>query len=291
VPPDDDDADDASVRAHPPDPLAVLGDPRPGWRTRLEEATGGLAFPSTAITGARALVFAVAALAVVAVAVVVVASGQNRGQTASGSEASTLPFTTRRPAPPGTGASPPGSAPNAVDEHPATTIASIWVAVAGAVARPGLYQARAAARLSELIAAAGGLAPEADGDRINLAAPLRDGERVYVPRRGEPGAPPVIAGGDAGAGGSSGAGGSGGSGGSSVVAPGGAAAPNPEHRVNVNAAGAAELESLPGVGPATAAAIIDQRNRQGPFRSVDDLRQVRGIGPAKLAQIRDLVSI
>ncbi|MFS8586751.1 MAG: ComEA family DNA-binding protein, partial [Acidimicrobiia bacterium] len=61
--------------------------------------------------------------------------------------------------------------------------------------------------------------------------------------------------------------------------------------VDVNTADAAALEALPGIGPATAQAIIDHRERHGPFRSVDDLLDVRGIGEAKLAQIRDLVTV
>ncbi len=65
----------------------------------------------------------------------------------------------------------------------------------------------------------------------------------------------------------------------------------PEALVDVNTATAAELEELPGVGPATAAAIIDHREQQGPFRSVDDLLDVRGIGDAKLAALRDLVRV
>ena len=61
--------------------------------------------------------------------------------------------------------------------------------------------------------------------------------------------------------------------------------------MNVNSAGAAELETLPGIGPATAAAIIDEREQNGPFATVDDLIRVTGIGEKKLAAIRDLVCV
>ena len=61
--------------------------------------------------------------------------------------------------------------------------------------------------------------------------------------------------------------------------------------MNLNTASPAELETLPGVGPATAQAIIDHREQQGPFRSVDDLLDVRGIGDAKLAELRDRVVV
>ncbi len=110
--------------------------------------------------------------------------------------------------------------------------------------------------------ASGGLASEADADRINLAAELVDGAQVYVPRVGED--PP---------------------GGHS------AAADDAEGPVDLNTADTARLETLPGVGPATAAAIIDHRTRHGPFAAVDDLLAVRGIGEAKLAALRDLVRV
>ncbi len=147
------------------------------------------------------------------------------------------------------------------------------VQAAGAVVRPGVYHLPAGSRVGDLIAQAGGLTPDADGDRVNLASPLADGVRVWVPRRGETDPPvPVDGGGGAGGG----------------AAPG---VSSPPALVDLNTATADELEALPGVGPATAAAIIDYRQRNGPFHSVDDLAQVRGIGDAKLAQLRDLVRV
>jgi competence protein ComEA len=98
-----------------------------------------------------------------------------------------------------------------------------------------------------------------------------DGERVYVPRVGEVVAPPVPAGGGA----APGAGGSAESGGP----------------VNLNTATAEELEELPGVGPAIAEAILDERERRGRFATVEDLLDVRGIGDARLEQLRDLVTV
>lgn len=162
--------------------------------------------------------------------------------------------------------------------------ASVWVHAAGGVARPGLYAVRTGARVADVVAVAGGPAPDADLDRVNLAAPVADGERVYVPRRGEE-EPPVVVGNPAGGAPAGGPGGvSGGSGG-----PG--SAPSAAAPLDLNRAGVDELDRLPGVGPTTAAAIVAWRDAHGAFRSVDDLTQVRGIGPAKLEQLRPLVRV
>jgi competence protein ComEA len=144
-----------------------------------------------------------------------------------------------------------------------------------------VYRLPASARISDLVAAAGGMMPDADIDRINLAQPLSDGVRVYVPRIGEQD-PPAPAAVDSPGGVSAGPGGdtTGGDGASSSPA----AAP-----IDLNSASLAELDELPGVGPATAQAIVSFRETNGPFSSVDALLEVRGIGPAKLEQIRPLV--
>ncbi len=141
------------------------------------------------------------------------------------------------------------------------------VHVAGAVVAPGVYELPVGSRVVDAIHAAGGLTAEADGARINLAAPVSDGQRVYVPKIGEV-APPVVVG----------ASGSGESG----------AAAGP---VNLNEADEAALDALPGIGPATAAAIIEHRRQIGRFTSVDQLLDVRGIGEAKLEQLRPLVTV
>jgi competence protein ComEA len=136
---------------------------------------------------------------------------------------------------------------------------------AGAVTRPGVYTLADGSRVADLIDAAGGALAEADLDRVNLAAPLGDGAQVHVPRLGEASATTPIGG--------------------QGVADGESAL------VDLNTAGADELETLPGVGPATSAAILQHREENGPFVSVDDLISVSGIGDAKLAAIRDLVSV
>jgi len=148
----------------------------------------------------------------------------------------------------------------------------VVVDVVGAVHAPGVVHVRNGARVVDAIAAAGGAAPDADVARLNLAAPVADGSRIAVPKVGQPAVavdPGAVTG-----------------------APGGASAGSaPAGPVDVNTATAAELDALPGVGPATAAAIVTDREQHGPFASVDDLSRVRGIGPAKLAQLHDLVTV
>ena len=149
------------------------------------------------------------------------------------------------------------------------------VDVVGAVRRAGVVRVAPGARVLDAIAAAGGASPDADLARLNLAAPVADGARVAVPHVGAP-APAVDPSAVTGA--STDAGGSG---------P-GAATAGP---VDLNTATAAQLDALPGIGPATAAAIVHDRETHGPFTSVNDLTRVRGIGPAKLEQLRDLVTV
>jgi competence protein ComEA len=157
----------------------------------------------------------------------------------------------------------------------------VTVHAAGQVTAPGVYSVPSGARVADLVTAAGGLLPEADLDRLNLAARVVDGTRVYIPRKGE--APPAEApGGDpvAAAGGGAGATGGGGAGGPSAAGP-----------VDLNTATAAQLDTLPGVGPATTADILTYRARHGRFKSVTELLEVPGIGPSKLEAIRPLVVV
>lgn len=156
------------------------------------------------------------------------------------------------------------------------TAGELVVHVVGAVVAPGVQRLPAGSRVVDAVDAAGGAAPDADLGRVNLASPLSDGQQVYVLRVGE--VPPVPAPSTA----------SGGPGETVGSGAGDTAASGP---INVNTAPAAELEELPGVGPTTAQAIIDHREQHGPFASVDDLLDVRGIGEAKLEQIRDRATV
>lgn len=154
--------------------------------------------------------------------------------------------------------------------------AAVIVHVLGAVARPGIVEVNVGDRVIDAIAAAGGTTDAADVARINLARELVDGEQLYVPAVGEE--PPAGAGPGNGPGGAgAGAAGAGGSGAAGLV--------------NLNTADAAALETLPGVGPALATRILAWRDENGPFRAVDELLAVAGIGEKTLAGFRDLVTV
>jgi len=140
-------------------------------------------------------------------------------------------------------------------------VVPILVDVAGWVRRPGVYEFHDGDRVIDAIEAAGGARRGAALDALNLAAPLADGTQILVPRRQASGP---------------------------VGSVGSGATPS---KVNINAASAAELEALPGVGEVIAQRIVDYRTANGPFGSVDDLLDVSGIGEVTLENIRDLVTV
>jgi competence protein ComEA len=143
---------------------------------------------------------------------------------------------------------------------------ALLVHVAGEVVLPGVYRLPPGARWSDAIRAARGPTFRADLDAVNLAQPVRDGERVYVPPRPDP-APPA---GEAGAKGRKGPQDSAGGG----------------TPVSLNQATTAQLEALPGIGPVLAARIVEHRRTHGPFHSLEDLLEVPGVGPRLLARLR-----
>jgi len=128
---------------------------------------------------------------------------------------------------------------------------SATVHVTGAVSNPGVVSLEAGARVADAIEAAGGLAEGADESAVNLARPVRDGEQVYVPLLGEEGT----------------------------------------GKVNLNRASSAELEGLPGIGPVLADRIVSDRDRNGPFATLDDLARVPGVGEAVVADIGALATV
>jgi competence protein ComEA len=151
----------------------------------------------------------------------------------------------------------------------------ITVHVAGSVKNPGVYRLKYGSRINDGIVAAGGATSAANLDVINLATVLNEGEQIYVPKRGEKPHTitnrPQLGGAGGAAGGLNGVGGA-----TSSAVP---------QLININLASVVELEQLPGVGPATAKAIVAYREKNGAFLKVEDLLKVRGIGPAKLSEI------
>ena len=155
----------------------------------------------------------------------------------------------------------------------------IVVYVCGAVMRPGVYHLAPGARVADLLAAAGGARSKAALQAVNLAAKLLDGQQVVVPVRGAAGSTVAAASTAVG---------------SATDTAGAAGAPGtgaPAAPVDLNTATLEQLDALPGVGPATAQKIIDYRTANGGFKSVDDLKNVSGIGDAKFATLQPLVTV
>jgi competence protein ComEA len=174
------------------------------------------------------------------------------------------------------GATAPGGPP------PASPPAGpLTVHVSGAVSRPGLVELPPGSRVGHAVEAAGGLGPGADLATINLARPLVDGEQVHVLREGEP-APPAAAAGPPAAT----------AGGPAVdpSLPGAGGGIDGEGRVDLNHATAAELETLPGIGPAKATAIVEHRETHGPFAEPGDIRAVTGIGEKTFQQLAERIT-
>jgi competence protein ComEA len=130
------------------------------------------------------------------------------------------------------------------------------VNVVGEVPTPGLVTVTSGARVADAIHAAGGTNPGVQPQGLNLARKLTDGEQVAVNTSAAPGEPPAV-----------------------------------EQKLDLNTATKDQLDGLPGVGPVTAQRIIDRRTKRGPFTSLDQLREVEGIGDTRLLRLRELVRI
>jgi competence protein ComEA len=162
---------------------------------------------------------------------------------------------------------PSAADPAALPVQPAPGSASggqVTVHVAGAVRDPGVYRLRGGQRVDDAVQRAGGATAKADLAAVNLAAPLEDGRQILVPVRAE----------------------------AAPAGPSGAAAPGAAPaRINLNTATAEQLDTLAGVGPATAAKILAHREQHGAFGSVEELADVPGIGERRLAALRELVTV
>jgi competence protein ComEA len=147
------------------------------------------------------------------------------------------------------------------DGGPPADAATIVVHVSGCVVSPGIVELEAPARVAAAVAGAGGALRCADLSGVNLAAELQDGQQLVVPAFGAVSSSP------------------------------GTADDVDDGRIHLNTATAAQLESLPGIGPVLAGRIVEHREKSGPFVEVEDLLDVAGIGEAKLVEIRSLVDL
>jgi competence protein ComEA len=141
---------------------------------------------------------------------------------------------------------------------------TIVVDIKGAVARPGVYEIKDAARVNEVVAMAGGFTKEADQTKVNLAAKVHDEMMIYVPARGETNIPSID---------------------DSLIRS------NDSNKIHINTASEEEILQLPGIGPAKAAAIIAYREEHGPFQKVEDLSNVTGIGEKTLEKIKEHIVV
>lgn len=146
---------------------------------------------------------------------------------------------------------------------------TVVVHVAGLVAAPGVYELPGDSRVKDAIAAAGGPKDGGDVDALNLAAPLTDGQKITVGKPGHGTAPPEGA----------------------YAGTSGSGQPVAGQKIDLNTATAAELDTLPSIGPVLAERILSFRQKKGGFTSVSELRDIEGIGPKKYEGIKDLVTV
>jgi competence protein ComEA len=202
------------------------------------------------------IAYVVLAVAVIGVGARYVISSRSTG----GSAGETLVLSSAAPSPTSALPSPSPSAPDVV------------VYVCGAVRSPGVVRLPSTARVADALKVAGGATSSAELSAVNLAARLADGQQIIVPRRGESSAASVAAA-------------------SAASGGAGSAAAGPAAPVNINTASLEELDALDGVGPATAQKIVDYRTANGGFKTVDEIKEVSGIGDVKFAAMKDSITV
>jgi competence protein ComEA len=163
----------------------------------------------------------------------------------------------------------PSAVASAAASSSPTSAPSVVVYVCGAVRKAGVYTLDQGARVADAIAAAGGAGAHAELSAVNLAAKVTDGQQVIVPERGAAVVPSA----------------------GTTSAAGAAGAGAPSAVVNLNTASAEELDTLQGVGPSTAQKIIDYRTANGGFKTIDELKNIPGIGEVRFAALKDHVSV
>lgn len=148
---------------------------------------------------------------------------------------------------------------------PLDTQKPIMIDIKGAVVKPGVYEATEGERVHDLIERAGGLTDTADSTQINFAKYVKDEMILYIPQVGE-----VV---------------------ENLPNPSGALGQTDNGKVNINTADATQLETIPGIGPSKSAAIIDYRETNGPFKTIDDIKSISGIGEKTFEKLKEKITI
>ena len=173
----------------------------------------------------------------------------------------------------------PSQSPSSAKNSPEQSVESkdsynLKVDIKGAIKQPGVYEFTKGERVTDAILKAGGLTKNAENKEVNMAQLLKDEMVIYIPRTGEKTAPIQTQASN------------------SSIPPGSGDNMNPAQKtININAATVEELQTLPGIGPSKAAAILQKREELGMFKAVEDLKQVTGIGEKTFEKLKDAISI
>lgn len=163
----------------------------------------------------------------------------------------------------------PTSETNEEEQEEVEEISNLVIDVKGAVTAPGVYEMEPGNRIHHVISQAGGLTKEANELLINLATPLEDGMVIYVPKQGEEQAMPALVQGNS-------------------ADP---SSPGSEGMVNINQASSEQLQTITGIGPSKAEAILSYREENGSFKSIEDLLNVSGIGEKTFEKLKEEITI